>query len=261
MKANVEAAPDASPDWRPAVGPPQLLDGEVHVWRVSVAEWRGAGESLLKLLGAHERDRASRFRFARDREQYVVAHGVQRWLLGHYTAQPAASLRFDFGPAGKPFLLPAMGSQAVEFNLSHSGDLVLLAVTESTPVGVDVERWSPEVEFAELIERFFSPNECVAFRGLPPEQHCAAFFACWARKEAYIKATGLGVSEGLDYFDVPVGLDQAARLIVDRHDDSAAGRWQLTDLAPAPGYSAALATTLHPERIRQFSLRQNTRQL
>jgi 4'-phosphopantetheinyl transferase len=233
---------------------PSLDPGEVHVWMASVAAWADLESRLEQLLGQAERTRAARFHFPRDRRQFVVAHGLVRGLLAHYAGTTPMQLRFAQGRAGKPALLQPVEMPPLEFNLSHSGDLVLVAVAPGAPVGVDVERWSEDVEFADLIERFFSPSECREFRSLGVEETCSGFFACWSRKEAYIKATGLGVSEGLDYFDVPVAATTPPSLLADRRDPEGPGRWQMMDLALDPGYSGTLVSHSAPERVRRFLL-------
>ncbi len=148
-----------------------------------------------------------------------------------------------------------------EFNLSHSGDLILLGISGGAPVGVDVEQWSPDVEFSDLAVNYFSTLErerLIALdRGLWPE----AFFNCWSRKEAYLKATGEGVTNGLDHFDVAFVPGEPARLIADRRDPRATARWSLEALPMPAGYSAAFVTStsassrtrylLQPEMIRR----------
>jgi 4'-phosphopantetheinyl transferase len=170
-------------------------------------------------------------------------------LLGAYSGLPPTALRFQYGPQGKPFL---EGSD-VQFNLSHSGNLALFAFARSRALGVDLEATDRAVEGDALAARFFSPAENAELAALPPEVRQAAFFACWTRKEAYIKATGLGLSLALDSFDVSVAPGRSARLLATRPRAEEATHWQLTDLSVGPGYAGALCVagsgwTLHAWR-------------
>jgi 4'-phosphopantetheinyl transferase len=151
-----------------------------------------------ELLDSHDAARAARFRFGRDRDRYVACHGILRMLLGRYIDRAPAALRFDTGSHGKP----ALRSSGLHFNLSHSRHLALFAVSRERAVGCDIE-FHDERFLAENIPAcFFSPAEIAELRGLSASDRLAAFFAGWTRKEAYIKARGLGLSLPLDRFDV-----------------------------------------------------------
>ncbi|HET9982527.1 MAG TPA: 4'-phosphopantetheinyl transferase superfamily protein [Longimicrobiales bacterium] len=238
--------------WATPADHPPLPDDEVHVWKASVAALAPGEVRLRALLDAAELARAERYRFARDRTQYVVAHGLVRLLLARYLGAEPAALKFAAGPFGKPSLCEPAGG-GLEFNLSHSADLVLLAVTRHRAVGVDVECWDRDIEAELLARQFFSPAERAQLAALPPDARVPGFFACWSRKEAYIKATGLGVSQGLDYFDVSLAPGEPARLLADRHATGRAAAWTLHDLAPAPGYSGAVIADGAPWRLRRFA--------
>lgn len=230
----------APSQWQVPASWPALGTGEVHVWKASVADWATQEAQLRLFLDRDEVARAARFRFSRDRQQFTVSHGLLRCLLAHYSGGTPASLEFEHGPAGKPCLVLPTGAPRLQFNLAHSADVVLMAVTSGAHVGVDVERWLNHIEFEDLIERFFSRQERDEFRLLASDTRLAGFFACWSRKEAYIKATGFGVSLGLDYFDVTVAADQPARILADRRAQDGESRWQLLDLDVGPEYAGAL---------------------
>ena len=228
--------------WHPARHQP-LGARDVHVWRVRLEAARAS--ELWALLSREEQERASRFRFAENRHSYVVAHGMLRTILARYTGAPAHALTFSAAEYGKPALQPAPALEMLDFNLSHSGDYALLAVSRGGAVGVDIERWNAEIEHLALAEHFFSPAERDALRSLAEAKDAtvAGFFAAWSRKEAYLKARGDGITNGLHHFDVSLLPGEHARLIDDRTDASAPGRWVMVDLAPGPGYSAALVAT------------------
>jgi 4'-phosphopantetheinyl transferase len=225
--------------WRRPPNPPLAAD-EVHVWRVALD---AEPEPLRALLSRDERERAERFHRDVHRRRFVAAHAALRLILGAYLDLAPDALAFALGEHGKPSLRQPLDPDGarLEFNLSHSGDLALVAVARDHPVGVDVERWS-EVEHLELAERFFSRTERDALRALASvaEQLDAGFFAAWTRKEAYLKATGHGISRGLHHFDVTLAPDAAAALLADRLDATAPERWTMRSIVPAEGYSAAV---------------------
>lgn len=228
-------------EWRRAQRAP-LESHAVHVWRVSLAADDARVRASWSLLSAAEQARASRLVRELHRQRFVVAHGALRTIVSGYVDEPPEALEFESAEHGKPSLRRGGGVPAIEFNLSHSDEFALVAVTRARPVGVDLERWSSDVEHLELAERFFSPGERAALRALAraPEQIQAGFFAAWTRKEAYLKATGHGISRGLQHFDVALAPDEPARLLADRLDADATERWSMAALDPAPGYSAAL---------------------
>lgn len=223
--------------WRVADDVP-VLGSDVHVWRASVAEHAPDEAALGALLDSAERDHAARFHFPVDRTRYIVAHGMLRTLLARYTGADARALAFDAGAYGKPVLRPGSLERPVAFNLSHSADVVVLAVAAERALGVDVERWVMDIEGEALARDFFSVTEREMLGDLPPPERVAGFFTIWSRKEAYIKATGFGVSRGLEHFDV--GLERNSGTITDRLAHDASERWSMRDLDFEPGYSGAV---------------------
>lgn len=204
---------------------------------------------LWPLLAADERQRAERFFFEEDRTHFVVARGLLRVLLGRYLHQDPQDLRFTYGPHGKPALATNMGGIALCFNVSHSHGWALYAITLGREIGVDIERIRPEVVQEKIPERFFSPREVTVLRALPLPLQVPAFFACWTRKEAYIKAKGAGLALPLDQFDVSLAPGEPAALLHTAWDPQEAARWTLRDLAPASGYRAAVAVVGHNWRL------------
>jgi 4'-phosphopantetheinyl transferase len=232
---------------------PALGRGEVHVWRTALDLDPPRVAALAASLSADERDRAARFHFERDRVRFTVARGVLRALLGRYLDLPAPALAFDYGQHGKPSLAAAAVARPVDgapgaelrFNLSHSAGVALCAVTRGREVGVDVEGLRADFATDEIAERFFSPAERAALRALPAGARCAAFFACWTRKEAYIKARGLGLSLALDAFDVSLAPGEPAALLATRDEPGALDRWLLRALDPGPDLAGAVVAEGH----------------
>jgi len=221
----------------------------VHVWCAALDVPESQVRSLWDTLTADERQRAERYIFEKDRTHFVVARGLLRVLLGRYLRQDPPHLRFTYGPHGKPALATDTGRATLCFNVSHSHGLALYAVTRSREVGVDVERIRPEVAQEKIAERFFSPREVTVLRALPTPLQATAFFACWTRKEAYIKAKGEGLALPLDQFDVSLAPGEPAALLRTAWDPQEAACWTLQDLAPASGYRAAVAVAGHAWRL------------
>lgn len=229
----------ARPLWREARRPASLAADEIHVWRIPLDGVGPSQDEAQALLSADEQERWGRFHFARDRRRFERARVALRVILAAYLDEEARRIRFAFGTHGKPELAEPSGE--VGFNLSHSGDLALLAVAGRREVGVDVEAVRPVCDAEAIAERFFSPAENAALRQLPPQGRLDAFFRCWTRKEAYLKALGEGLARPLDGFDVSLEPDAPARLLKVHADPQEASRWWLTALEPGPGYVGALA--------------------
>lgn len=211
----------------------------VHVWRIDPAATAPAAE-LLPALEAEERQRADRFHFARDRDRFIVTRGMLRRILARYLIAAPEAVRFRYGSHGKPTLAPDQNGTDLRFNLSHTEGLALLAVARAREVGIDVERVRPGFASEEIAERFFAPAEVRALRALPRDRQDDAFFACWTRKEAYVKARGEGLSIPLDQFTVSLAPDEPAALLRVATDAAETARWSLHDLAVGPDYRAAL---------------------
>lgn len=213
-----------------------LAADEVHVWRASLAG--GPGPDEMATLPPEETDRAARFG-NRDRQAgFLVARATVRGVIAHELGTDPRALRFATGPHGKPFLDPP---NALRFNLSHSGDVVLVAVAGDREVGVDVERIRPAIDHAAISRRFFSSVENEQLSSLPPDLRPAAFFAGWTRKEALVKAWGVGLSLPFDRFDVSVLPSRPAGLLGAREGPGRSGQWSVHELDAGSGYAAAVA--------------------
>lgn len=228
-----------------------VLNGdEAHVWRVSLDQSQAIIERLSRLLTADELTKAGRFRFAKDRNQFIIGRGLLRVLLGRYLAREPEQLRFRYSSYGKPSLED--GAQAgLQFNLSHSHQMALLAFTRGRNVGVDIEYMRPDVEFEQLAQHFFSPSECAVLLDVAPALRKETFYNCWTRKEAYIKARGEGLSIPLDVFDVSLRPGEPAALLQCREDPAEVARWSLHALIPGEQYAAALVVEKTREHAEQ----------
>jgi 4'-phosphopantetheinyl transferase len=236
------------PPWQSAAQPPPLTTDDVHVWRFALDFGAATLERLRETLADDERRRAERFHFDEDRRHFIAGRGGLRCLLAAYLGRQPQEVRFAYGNYGKPRLADEHGGDP-RFNLTHSHGLALLALTRGREVGVDVERLRDMERDGEgLAERFFSANESATLRSLPVESRREAFFHCWTRKEAYIKAKGQGLALPLDQFDVALHPDDAT-LLATRFDPDDARRWAMRSLLPGEGYVGALVVEGHAWRL------------
>jgi 4'-phosphopantetheinyl transferase len=217
-----------------------LRKSDVHVWATRLDLRLEDLQSDVWLLGAAERERAARFHFDRDRIRFLATRIALRKLLSLYLKKAPAQFDFHYGTNGKPFL-PHWRNEFY-FNVAHSEEVALIALTRFAEVGIDVEKVRPLPDAQELVARFFSPREAAAFRALPGETQGGAFFNLWTRKEAWLKAVGEGIAHSLNLVEVSFLPGEPARLLNIAGDRATAVQWTLRDLAPAGGYTAALAT-------------------
>jgi 4'-phosphopantetheinyl transferase len=229
------------------IGAFELLDN-VHVWvlQISAVDL----EPCARLMDREELDRAERFRRSQDHDSFIVSHGVLRYLLGTYLQQEPVAIRFVSGAQGKPLLESETG---VEFNITHSGDLTAMAFSSRCPVGIDLERIRPFAQLEQIARDFLSAEEASEITSLDGAEQRRAFFRCWTRKEAILKATGEGLSASLDSFRVTLLPEAPARLVHIGGNDEAAEPWVLQDLTLPQDYTGALAYRGQPRRATQFS--------
>jgi 4'-phosphopantetheinyl transferase len=238
---------EAAEAWRVVrfpVAPAELAlrQDEVQVWHASLAPPDRYLPRLFKVLDAEERARADRFVFDRHRRRYVVAHGLLRHLLAGYLTSTPEAVSFERAAGGKPYLAshaaagPAAG---LRFNLAHSSDCALIAVSDGRELGIDLEAVRPNRDVVGIAVSFFSPLEVAALTGLPPDEQVAGFYRCWTRKEAYVKACGTGLGMRLDSFSVSLEPDASAALLEPGPDDDGR-RWKMVAVAAGAGFDAAL---------------------
>lgn len=227
--------------WAWGSTPPALGADEVHVWRITLEPPPAGLARLAARLSPDERRRAARFHFERDRRRFHAARGALREVLAGYLGEEPERLGFVEGLHGKPGLAQAHGGE-LRFNLSHSGELALCAVSRRE-LGVDIEQLRALPDAGALARRFFSADETAALEALPATERLSAFFRCWTRKEAYLKAVGAGLLQPLDGFDVSL-FPEAGECTLDvrgRPDETA--RWSLLGLEVGAGYAAAVVAT------------------
>jgi 4'-phosphopantetheinyl transferase len=228
-------------EWKSPPAGYRIDSNAVHVWRayfqptlVSINKFEGS-------LSKEEIERAQRFIRQSDRERYIFAHGLLRSILAAYVGCAPNQLVFDAKPYHKPFLVSPGGSKDIEFNLSHSEDMTLIAVARGTAVGIDVEYMRRIPDAHEIVNRVFSVDERDFLNSLPPAEFNRGFFACWTSKEAFLKGLGKGLSYPLDKFSVIFSNIESDGVIYVHDDRIKAKGWNIISLSPGPDYSGALA--------------------
>jgi 4'-phosphopantetheinyl transferase len=212
----------------------QLAPGDVHLWRLRLAQLVGD----RALLAPDEQLRADRFHYDGDRQYFIAARSGLRRILGDYLGVNPAAIEFGYGSHGKPYLANRkladrmLADDTIEFNLSHSGDLALVGVTIDRSVGVDVELIKPMADLEKLTARFLTPGEHQRIVQLDQADRLLAFFRTWTCKEAYLKATGEGLGQ-LKSIEVVVQPQHPAQLL-------RLPNWDLLELEPEVGYVGAI---------------------
>lgn len=229
--------------WQPVVHAPPLAEDQVQVWRVPLQTSAETLAGLERSLSSEELARADRFRFARDRRGYVVTRAVLRALLARVLALEPSGVRLQLGPQGKPFLAQTHHSD-VQFNVAHSHQLALIALTRGPQLGVDVEYRRDLDDAQRIAKRFFSKQEVNALLAAPAARQHERFFRIWTRKEAFIKATGKGLSQPLGAFNV---ISAGGRPLSHVELDGVVTDWRLCDLFPGTPYAAALVWDVHDD--------------
>lgn len=220
--------------------PPSRIDldsQDVHVWLLYLPSYRKAVSLLYSFLAPDELEKVQRLRIDSLRERAAVTRGCARLILSLYTDQSPRAVRFSYNKYGKP----ALTESSVSFNISHSGDLAIVAIADKRDIGIDIEHMKTRSNYLAIAERFFSPSEYQWLQALPHAKQLRAFYSCWTQKEAFIKATGQGLFMALDQFEITPHSSGPAPLRSVAWDRDEHHHWTLIPLAPWPGYAAACA--------------------
>ncbi len=235
--------------------PNEIGETSVHLWKVHLDLSAGWSDHF-QILSPEEKERAARFRFVRDRRRYQLSHGALRTILGAYAGIEPREVRFRSSETGKPELAVASGAPAITFNMSHSGDMMMLAVARRC-IGVDVELIDPKIDVFQIAQKHFAAREYEEILAAPAEYRLEAFFSQWTRKEAYLKAVGCGIVHGLPHFppiaEDSVWLSKPGVSVRSQH----IGHWTLFSLKPWDGYAAAAVVEGRPREIDLFEADQD----
>ncbi|MCC5614401.1 4'-phosphopantetheinyl transferase superfamily protein [Nostoc sp. CHAB 5836] len=219
--------------WLPAPTDLTLLPDEIHVWRIELDQPEAQLQHLATTLSSDETARAERFYFQQHRQRFIAGRGILRIILARYLGIKPSQVEFNYQQRGKPVLADTFADSGLAFNLSHSQDLGLCAVNCTRQIGVDLEYIRPMSDLEAIAKRFFLPREYEMLRSLSPNQQQEVFFRYWTCKEAYLKATGEGLSQ-LEQIEVSLTPTEPAKLQILQD-------WSLFELVPANNYVAAVA--------------------
>lgn len=217
---------------------PQLTPHQPHIWCVPLQAEQEQLQQWWRLLSPDEQKKAERYRFEKNTRQYIQARGILRQLLGEYLDCSPDSIEFGYNTYDKPTLQP---ENKLKFNVSHSGEMALLAFNWEDEIGVDIEDSTREIEIDVVAKHFFSPNEVNTLMALPLSEQQITFFNCWTRKEAIIKALGTGLAFPLNQFEVSMKVGSPARLLATHWDPEEAANWYMASFTPAENYIGAFA--------------------
>ncbi|NJR59977.1 MAG: 4'-phosphopantetheinyl transferase superfamily protein [Cyanobacteria bacterium CRU_2_1] len=220
----------------------RLSNSDIHLWRTDLNVSLITLQHLTQILSEDERQRANRFHFERDRIHFIACRGILRCILGRYLNTNPAYIQFSYGSRGKPILETSSDISPLQFNLSHSHGLALYAITRRCAIGVDLE-YCRAIEVESLAKSFFSPREYILLSALPPVQQRSAFFQLWTYKEAYLKATGKGLTD-LKQVEILIHPDHSATLHSSTPGLLPSEYWCLQQLLPASNYIAAFAVAM-----------------
>ena len=222
---------------------------DVHIWCAKTDFSTPPNTSLFSTLSIQEKLRADRFKFSNDRLTFITARGILRSLLGKYLQKHPAKISFRFGEFGKPKLSE---NTSLQFNISHSENLVIFGFAKNQSIGVDVEFIKEGVELLDIAKRFFSTNEFKTMSSLADSEQKLAFFNCWTRKEAFIKAIGDGLSFPLDQFEVSLRPNEPAKMLATHWNPNETSKWSLYSFNPQKDYVAAIAIKNQIEKIKYW---------
>ncbi len=222
--------------------PPSALNistNEVHVWRIPLDRPMDQIQRMTKILAPDERLRSNSFRFESHRRRYIASHGALREIFGKYICIEPGQLEFDHRPLGKPFLASNENTNQLCFNLSLSNEIALCAVTLNRSIGIDVEYKRKNIDVESLARRFFSIRECELISSSSPEERKNVFFDLWTLKEAYLKATGQGIS-ALKQVEISMSSSESPTLFVNDENIQVKNRWTMLQMIPSTGYIASM---------------------
>lgn len=230
-----------------------LSDGELHIWKINSENFIQSSPVLYEILSVEEKQRAERFHFENDKIVYICARSILRMLLSKYINQDYSSIDFNFNEYGKPELPEVINPKNIKFNVSHSENLVLIGFIPNVSLGVDIEYILPNSDLIEIASKYFSSKEIDSLIRFPGEKRTEAFFNCWTRKEAFIKAVGEGLSYPLDKFSVSLNDEFDVEITIENNQQESS-QWKLISFQPEERFAGAFAVKGQIKKINFFEL-------
>ncbi|WP_149277117.1 4'-phosphopantetheinyl transferase family protein [Pareuzebyella sediminis] len=228
----------------------ELQEGKAHVWYFSIDQFSGKFDTFKNVLSHDEIDKASTFKFEKDQNISVLSRGLLKMISAEYLGIKADMIDLKYGTFGKPFYANST-SNFLKFNVSHSGNYIVLAFTKDSEIGVDVELIKRNFNVLDIAQNFFSIEEIKSLKTFEKSERVEAFFRCWTRKEAFIKAKGSGLSFPLDAFTVSLDKDNA-ELLRTEWDLEERKEWRLFSFVPAKEYVGGLLVNKKIHSIEYF---------
>lgn len=225
---------------------PVLKNQQVHVWCASLEYTDNQLNDFFALLNDEEQARAQRFHFLKDRHHFVAARGILKKLLGTYLKLAPQSLNFSYSAFGKPFLKE---HPSLQFNLSHSNQMTLIAITLNYAVGIDIESMHRICDMDLIAQRYFSAREYEILKNLSNTEKTQTFYNGWTRKEAFLKAHGQGLSYSLDKVEVTMHPNETVKFLALHDAQENISEWSLYELAPLTQYASALVVKNFSEKL------------
>lgn len=246
-------SPLASKEWLSPPVRPTLKHREVHLWRLNFEEERHLWNNFVSYLNQSEQEKATRYRFAKDQRRFEMGRGFLRRVLSLYLKLKPEEIQFEWGAYGKPALSSTTHGTELRFNLSHSGQWAILGLTLNCDIGVDIEFEKADIQLRKLGKRFFSPEENAVLDLVPEDELSGAFYRCWTRKEAFIKALGSGLSCPLDQFGVSFDKGQSPALLFTRWNPDEAAKWSMAAGMVATHYPFAVIQKAEITALQYFA--------
>ena len=228
----------------------ELSTDRIDVWQIDLTGDHNSYEKYIQYLSDDENFRLNKFKITAKRYEFSRVRSILRYLLKRYLNADPRSIKFGMSSHGKPFVI----GHDISFNVTHSHGCALIGFTRNTPIGLDVEKLRNKVDCQGLSRRYFSPNESDELLAIAEEDQQQAFFTCWTRKEAFVKALGRGIGFGLDNFDVAFQNHDQPRIKDIRFKEENAKHWGVASLNTSPGYVASICyKSEKPNPIQEFT--------
>ncbi|MEM9271335.1 MAG: 4'-phosphopantetheinyl transferase superfamily protein [Cyanobacteria bacterium P01_F01_bin.143] len=218
-----------------------LLPNEIHIWRANLDLPATQIKNLASILSEDEKIRANRFRFEQHRDRFIVGRGRLRQLLGNYLQIKSEQVIFAYSDRGKPSIISSLNKRSLQFNLSHSQNLALYAFNYQRIIGVDLEYIKDNIEYKQLAQRFFSPQELQLINSYPERTQKTIFFQLWTAKEAYLKATGDGLAGSLDQIEFTLNNNSELNLVATEQAQLPSSHWLIDNFIPQDNFIATVA--------------------
>jgi len=230
--------------------PPELTPKIIHTWLVNVDDVLHKIEILNRVISKDEKEKATKFRFKKDQNIFIISRGVLRILSAYYLNMGAKNIVFKYGEYGKP---EYDFYSDLKFNISHSGDLIVLSFAKDFDIGVDIEKVKDDFDVLEIASNFFSTLEIETLKKIPKAQQVYYFYRCWTRKEAFIKAKSLGLSFPLDSFSVCISSDKKTELLETKWNNAEKDTWKLFTFSPQQNYIGAISIQSDVKAVDYFN--------